>query len=57
MTILDCVRVEVALRELIEFVDGLAYAQLDHVPGLFAAARKARSALTGDHISDQKTMK
>ena len=48
---IDAVAVTKALAELVAFVDGLTYAQLDHVPGLFAAARKARMALPDDQIA------
>lgn len=43
----------VALRNLIEFIDHLTYAQLEHVPGLLVAARKARMTLPADHIADE----
>lgn len=50
--IVPAVHLECALRDLVEFIDGLTYDQLDHVPGLFDAARKARMALPADHIAD-----
>lgn len=48
------IEVEEALRGLVEFIDGLTYGQLDRVPGLFDATRKARMVLPGDHIADEK---
>lgn len=47
----DSVRMECALRYLVEFIDGLPYEQLEHVPGLFDATRSARQVLPGDHIA------
>jgi hypothetical protein len=44
---------ECALRDLVEFIDGLTYAQLEAVPGLFDATRTARMALPADHIADE----
>jgi hypothetical protein len=45
------VRLECALRDLVEFIDGLTYEQLNRLPGLFDATRKARMALPGDHVA------
>lgn len=47
------VQSECALRDLVEFIDGLTFTQLENVPGLFDAARKARMALPADHIADE----
>lgn len=42
---LDALKLAQALADLVGFIDGLTYSQLDHVPGLFTAAREARKAL------------
>ncbi len=47
---------EETLRTLIGFVDGLTYRQLEFVPGLFEATRRARRNLPDDHITiEQRT--
>lgn len=40
-----------ALRDLVAFVDGLTYEQLENVPGLFDATRKARLSIPDDPIA------
>ena len=51
---IDELNARLALAELIAFIDGLTYQQLEHVDGLFAAAQKARAALGTHRLRDDR---